>query len=214
MRWDDARDVLIEGDNLQVLKLLKNGYTGAFKLIYIDPPYNTGDTFTYNDDFSVPEAEYLRATGQVDEQGATTSTLETKGREHAPWLTMMFPRLVAARHLLRKDGVFLASIDNNEVHHLRLLLDAVFGAGTPVDMMTWQGGPKGDAKLTAGGQDYILVYAKNRQQLKDMDIRWRERKAGLEAVLCQGKGAARKTPNRLRCGQGGAARVVQEFARR
>ncbi len=78
MRWDDARDVLIEGDNLQVLKLLKNGYTGAFKLIYIDPPYNTGDTFTYNDDFSVPEAEYLRATGQVDEQGATTSKKETK----------------------------------------------------------------------------------------------------------------------------------------
>jgi adenine-specific DNA-methyltransferase len=187
VRWDDARDVLIEGDNLQVLKLLKNGYTGAFKLIYIDPPYNTGDTFTYNDDFSVPEAEYLRATGQVDEQGATTSKKETKGRKHAPWLTMMFPRLVAARHLLRKDGVFLASIDNNEVHHLRLLLDAVFGAENFVDMMTWQGGRKGDAKLTAGGQDYILVYAKNRQQLKDMDIRWRERKSGLEAVYAKEK---------------------------
>ncbi|WP_449429006.1 site-specific DNA-methyltransferase [Rhodanobacter umsongensis] len=187
VRWEDARDVLIEGDNLQVLKLLKNGYTGAFKLIYIDPPYNTGDTFTYNDDFSVPEAEYLRATGQLDDQGATTSKKETKGRKHAPWLTMMFPRLVAARHLLRKDGVFLASIDNNEVHHLRLLLDAVFGAENFVDMMTWQGGRKGDAKLTAGGQDYILVYAKNRQQLKDLDIRWRERKTGLEAVYAKEK---------------------------
>jgi len=187
VHWDDARDVLIEGDNLQVLKLLKNGYGGAFKLIYIDPPYNTGDTFTYNDDFSVPEAEYLRATGQVDDQGATTSKKETKGRKHAPWLTMMFPRLVVARHLLRKDGVFLASVDNNEVHHLRLLLDAVFGAENFVDMMTWQGGRKGDAKLTAGGQDYILVYAKNRQKLKDLDIRWRERKTGLEAVYAKEK---------------------------
>lgn len=185
VHWDDTRDVLIEGDNLQVLKLLKNGYAGAFKLIYIDPPYNTGDTFTYNDDFSVPEAEYLRATGQVDEQGATTSKKETKGRKHAPWLTMMFPRLVAARHLLRKDGVFLASIDNNEVHHLRLLLDAVFGAENFVDMLTWQGGRKGDAKLTAGGQDYILVYAKSRQELKDLDVRWRERKTGLESVYAK-----------------------------
>ncbi|WP_083537780.1 site-specific DNA-methyltransferase [Pseudoxanthomonas mexicana] len=185
VNWDTAKDVLIEGDNLQVLKLLKNGYTGAFKLIYIDPPYNTGDTFTYNDDFAAKEADYLRDTGQADEQGATTSKKETKGRKHAPWLTMMFPRLVAARHLLRKDGVFLASIDNNEVHHLRLLLDAVFGAENFVDMMTWQGGRKGDAKLTAGGQDYVLIYAKNRKQLKNLDVRWRERKTGLEPVYAK-----------------------------
>lgn len=97
VNWDTARDVLIEGDNLQVLKLLKNGYAGQVKLIYIDPPYNTGETFTYNDDFSVKEAEYLTTTGQVDEQGLpTTSKKETKGRKHAPWLNMMFPRLVLA----------------------------------------------------------------------------------------------------------------------
>lgn len=185
VNWDTAKDVLIEGDNLQVLKLLKNGYTGAFKLIYIDPPYNTGDTFTYNDDFAAKEADYLRDTGQADEQGATTSKKETKGRKHAPWLTMMFPRLVAARHLLRKDGVFLASIDNNEVHHLRLLLDAVFGAENFVDMMTWRGARKGDAKLTGGGQDYILVYARDRAHMKAEDIRWRERKEGLEPVYEQ-----------------------------
>lgn len=187
VHWDDARDVLIEGDNLQVLKLLKNGYGGAFKLAYIDPPYNTGDTFTYNDDFSVPEAEYLRTTGQVDDQGATTSKKETKGRKHAPWLTMMFPRLVVARHLLRKDGVFLASIDNNEVHHLRLLLDAVFGAENFVDMMTWRGARKGDAKLTGGGHDYILVYARNKSYLAENDIRWREKKEGLEPVYAKVK---------------------------
>lgn len=185
VRWAEARDVLIEGDNLQVLKLLKNGYAGRAKLIYIDPPYNTGDTFTYNDDFSVSETEYLRATGQVDAQGATVARKEVKGRKHAPWLTMMFPRLVAARALLRRDGVFLASIDNNEVHHLRLLLDAVFGAENFVDMMTWQGGRKGDAKLTAGGQDYILIYARDRAKLREDNVRWRERKTGLEDVYAK-----------------------------
>jgi len=184
--WDGARDVLIEGDNLQVLKILKNGYKGSVKLIYLDPPYNTGDSFTYNDDFAVPEGEYLRATGQVDEQGnAMTSRLETSGRKHDPWLTMMFSRLSIARHLLRRDGVFLASIDNNEVHHLRLLLDAVFGAENFVDMMTWRGARKGDAKLTGGGQDYILVYARDRAYLKANDTRWRERKEGLESIYAK-----------------------------
>ncbi|ELS55207.1 hypothetical protein STVIR_3908 [Streptomyces viridochromogenes Tue57] len=184
--WEGARDVLVEGDNLQVLKLLKNGYSRAVKLIYIDPPYNTGDTFTYIDDFAVPESQYLADTGQVDEQGnATTSRIETGGRKHAPWLTMMFPRLVLARHLLRRDGVILVSIDNNEVHHLRLLLDAVFGAENFVDMMTWRGARKGDAKLTGAGQDYILVYARDRSFLKANDVRWRERKEGLEPIYAK-----------------------------
>lgn len=183
LNWADARDVLIEGDNLQVLKLLKSGYSGQVKLIYIDPPYNTGESFTYNDDFSVPESEYLSATGQVDEQGnATTSKIENVGRKHAPWLSFMFPRLAVARHLLRRDGVILLSIDNNEVHHLRLLLDAVFGADNFVDMMTWQGGRKNDAKLTGGGQDYILIYARDKSHLVAKNIKWRERKTGLDPV--------------------------------
>jgi adenine-specific DNA-methyltransferase len=186
VNWNEAGNVLIEGDNLQVLKLLKNGYAGAVKLIYIDPPYNTGDSFTYNDDFSIPEAEYLLATGQVDEQGqATTAKKEKGGRKHAPWLTMMSSRLSAARHLLRRDGVFLASIDNNEVHHLRLLLDAVFGAENFVDMVTWRGARKGDAKLMGGGQDYILIYARDLAHLRENNIRWRERKDGLEPIYEQ-----------------------------
>jgi|RifCSPhighO2_12_1023870.scaffolds.fasta_scaffold03565_5 adenine-specific DNA-methyltransferase len=186
VNWNDAGNVLIEGDNLQVLKLLKNGYSGAVKLIYIDPPYNTGDSFTYNDDFSVPETEYLVATGQVDEQGqATTAKKEKGGRKHAPWLTMMSSRLAISRHLLRRDGVFLASIDNNEVHHLRLLLDAVFGAENFVDMVTWRGARKGDAKLMGGGQDYILMYARDREFLRENNVRWRERKEGLEPIYDQ-----------------------------
>lgn len=186
VNWDEAGDVLIEGDNLQVLKLLKNGYAGAVKLIYIDPPYNTGDSFTYNDDFSVSEHDYLVATGQVDEQGqATTAKKERGGRKHAPWLTMMSARLAVARHLLRRDGVFLASIDNNEVHHLRLLLDAVFGAENFIDTITWQGGRKNDSRFTALGQDYILAYAKDVSYLKALDIRWEERKTGLEPVYAK-----------------------------
>lgn len=186
LHWPEARDVLIEGDNLQVLKLLKNGYSRSVKLIYIDPPYNTGDTFTYKDDFSVSERQYHEDTGQVDEQGnAMTSRLESGGRKHAPWLTMMFPRLALARHLLRRDGVILVSIDNNEVHHLRLLLDAVFGAENFVDMMTWRGARKGDAKLTGGGQDYVLVYARDRSFLRSTDVRWRERKEGLDPIYAK-----------------------------
>jgi len=186
VNWDIAHDVLIEGDNLQVLKLLRNPYRAKAKLIYIDPPYNTGETFTYNDDFSVPETEYLSLTGQVDDQGnVTTSRTESGGRKHSPWLTMMFPRLSIARHLLRRDGVILISIDNNEVHHLRLLLDAVFGAANFVDMMTWRGARKGDGKLTAGGQDYIIVYARDLAHLKANDTRWRERKPGLEKIYAK-----------------------------
>lgn len=186
LHWKDARDTLIEGDNLQVLKLLKNGYAGQVKLIYIDPPYNTGETFTYNDTFAVPESKYLHETGQVDEHGnATTSRIETKGRKHAPWLTMMFPRLTLARHLLRRDGVIMLSIDNNEVHHLRILLDAVFGPENFIDMMTWQGGRKNDAKMTGGGQDYVLIYARDKQHLTANDVKWRERKTGLEDVYAR-----------------------------
>ncbi|MFK0071897.1 DNA methyltransferase [Arthrobacter woluwensis] len=181
--WSDARDVLLEGDNLQVLKLLKNGYSRAVKLIYIDPPYNTGDTFTYNDAFAVPEHQYLEETGQVDELGnATTSRIEAGGRKHAPWLTMMFPRLTLARHLLRRDGVILVSIDDNEVHHLRLLLDAVFGAENFIGNFVWNGGRKNDARQISVGHDYVIAYARDHAYLRDQDARWRERKSGLDEI--------------------------------
>jgi adenine-specific DNA-methyltransferase len=186
LNWNETRDVLIEGDNLQVLKILQAGYAGSAKLIYIDPPYNTGESFTYNDSYAVPESEYLAATGQVDQAGnATTSKVETAGRKHAPWLSMIFPRLVLARSLLRRDGAIFISIDNNELHHLRLLLDAVFGADNFVDCLTWRGARKGDGKLTAGGQDYILVYARDRSFLQANDVRWRERKSGLEEIYAK-----------------------------
>ncbi|RPF21502.1 site-specific DNA-methyltransferase [Myceligenerans xiligouense] len=186
LHWPSARNILIEGDNLQVLKLLKNGYSRAVKLIYIDPPYNTGDTFTYNDDFAVPERRYLVETGQVDDQGnATTSRVETGGRKHAPWLTMMFPRLTLARHLLRRDGVILASIDDNEAHHLRLLLDAVFGPENFVGNFTWNGGRKNDARQISVGHDYVVAYARDHAYLREQDARWRERKSGLDEIYAK-----------------------------
>jgi adenine-specific DNA-methyltransferase len=186
LNWDDARDVLIEGDNLQVLKLLKSGYNGQTKLIYIDPPYNTGETFTYNDDFAIPESEYLTATGQLDDQGnATTSKIENAGRKHAPWLTMMFPRLAVARHLLRRDGVILLSIDDNEMHHLRLLLDAVFGAENFIGNFVWNGGRKNDARRISVGHDYVIAYARDLTYLKNQDSRWRERKNGLDEIYAK-----------------------------
>lgn len=184
--WSDVQDVLIEGDNLQVLKLLKNGYSRAVKLIYIDPPYNTGDNFTYNDEFAVPERQYLEQTGQVDEHGnATTSRIETGGRKHAPWLTMMFPRLALARHLLRRDGVALVSIDDNEVHHLRLLLDAVFGAENFVGTFIWNGGRKNDARQISTGHDYVMAYARDYSYLREKNLRWRERKSGLDEIYAK-----------------------------
>lgn len=186
LHWRNAEDVLIEGDNLQVLKLLKNGYSRAMKLIYIDPPYNTGDTFTYNDDFAVPERQYLEGTGQFDDQGnATTSRIESGGRKHSPWLTMMFSRLALSRHLLRRDGVILVSIDDNEVHHLRLLLDAVFGAENFIGNFVWNGGRKNDAKQVSVSHDYVLAYARDHTYLREQDARWREKKSGLDDIYAK-----------------------------
>lgn len=186
VNWDITRDILIEGDNLQVLKILKAGYSGSAKLIYMDPPYNTGDTFTYHDDYGVPEPQYLRTTGQINQpDNVTTSMLESAGGKHNPWLTMMFPRLAAARHLLRRDGVILISIDDNEVHHLRLLLDTVFGAANFVGSFVWNAERSGEASLIAKVHDYMIVYARDLQFLKDGDTRWRVRKSGLDETYAK-----------------------------
>lgn len=186
VNWDVTRDILIEGDNLQVLKILKAGYGGSAKLIYMDPPYNTGDTFIYHDDYGVPEPHHLRTTSQIDELAtAATSNGGSAGRKHAPWLSMMFPRLAAARHLLRRDGVILISIDDNEVHHLRLLLDTVFGAENFVGSFVWNAERSNENRLISVAHDYIVVYARDLQFLADEDIRWRVRKSGLDEIYAK-----------------------------
>jgi adenine-specific DNA-methyltransferase len=161
INWDKAENAFIEGDNLEVLKLLQNAYNDKVKLIYIDPPYNTGNDFVYNDDFSDPLQHYLEVTGQLDGEGnRLVANAETAGRKHSNWLTMMYPRLVLARNLLTQDGAIFVSIDDNEVGNLRLLLDEIFGAENFVACITWHKtySTRNDAQEFSKSHEYLMVY--------------------------------------------------------
>ncbi len=162
--FEAAQHVLIEGDNLEVLKLLYRSYFGRVKMIYIDPPYNTGNEFIYPDDFADPLDNYLRVTGQKNGNGDyQTSKIEKNGRIHSNWLSMMYPRLAIARQLLRDDGVIFVSIDDHEVHNLRSLLNEVFGEENFVATLIWQKvfAPKNTARHFSEDHDYVVVYARN-----------------------------------------------------
>lgn len=181
--FDSSNHVIIEGDNLEVLRLLQRGYNDQVKMIYIDPPYNTGGDFIYPDNFREGLAAYLEFTKQVDEGGhRLSSNTDSSGRYHSAWLSMMYPRLVLARNLLRQDGFIFVSIDDHEMHNLRLVLNEVFGEENFVATMVWQGGRKNDARLVSSGHDYILIYARNLGLLKDEDTRWEEKKVGVAEV--------------------------------
>ncbi len=165
----DASSIVIEGDNLEVLKLLQKPYAGSVKIIYIDPPYNTGNDFVYPDDFEDGVANYLALTGQADEEGRKLSTnAEAAGRFHTRWLNMMYPRLRLARDLLRDDGVLCISIDGNEVAHLRLLLEEIFGANNFVATIVWVSNLKG-RQIAGGGpagtHEYVLCVARDADAL-------------------------------------------------
>ncbi|MGB3203860.1 MAG: site-specific DNA-methyltransferase, partial [Crinalium sp.] len=137
--FDTTQNLFIEGDNLEVLKLLRKSYDKQVKLIYIDPPYNTGNDFIYPDNYTDPLDNYLQVTGQKDSEGnLQTSNPETSGRYHSAWLSMMYPRLFLARQLLREDGVIFVSIDDREVYNLRLLMNEVFGEENFVACICWQ----------------------------------------------------------------------------
>ncbi len=137
--FDSTRNVVIEGDNLEVLKLLQNSYYGKVKMIYIDPPYNTGNDFIYPDRYAEGLTDYLRYSGQVNENGhRQTTNTDTSGRFHSKWLNMMYPRLFLARNLLRDNGVIFVSIDDGEVAYLRDLLDQIFGAENYLTTFVWQ----------------------------------------------------------------------------
>ena len=164
LNGETARDVVVEGDNLEVLKLLQRAYYGKVKMIYIDPPYNTGQEFIYPDNFREGLASYLRFTGQADESGRKLSTnAETSGRYHSNWLSMMYPRLALARNLLRSDGVMFVTIDDHEVHNLRLIMDEIFGPENFIASCVWQKvfSPKSSARHFSEDHDYVLVYARN-----------------------------------------------------
>ena len=163
VNFDDTNNIYIEGDNLEVLKLLQTAYYNKVKMIYIDPPYNTGNDFVYEDDFADPMVRYKEVTQQT-----TKSNPETMGRYHTNWLNMMYPRLRLAANLLRDDGVIFISIDDNEVANLRKLCDEVFGEENFVAQLIWERAysPKNDAKYISNSHDYVLMYVKHIDEFK------------------------------------------------
>ena len=164
--FDTTENLYIEGDNLEVLKLLQETYLGKIKMIYIDPPYNTGNDFVYEDDFAQSTEEYMANSGQYDEEGnRLVANTESNGRFHTDWLNMIYPRLKLAKDLLTEDGVIFISIDENEVENLRKMADEVFGSVNFVATIIWEKkyAPANDAKWLSDNHDYILLYAKQKE---------------------------------------------------
>ena len=165
--WDTTGNMFIDGDNLATLKILHKAYYGKVKMIYIDPPYNTGNDFIYNDDFKQTRRSYEAEAGITDDEGNVVRDdglrTNTGGHKHSNWLNMMYPRLFLARNLLRQDGVIFVSIDDNEVHNLRLMMNEIFGEENFVAQLIWERAfsPKNDAKFISNSHDYILMYARN-----------------------------------------------------
>jgi len=167
--FDNTQNIYIEGDNLDALKILKKSYEGKIKCIYIDPPYNTGNDYVYNDDFSEISEEYLKNTGIKNGEGETLSTnKETSGRFHSNWLTMMYPRLKIARDLLTNDGVIFISIDDNEQANLKKICDEIYGEENYIGEFIWEKhrAPKNDNKYITINHEYIFLYAKCKEYVK------------------------------------------------
>ncbi|MFJ3814426.1 site-specific DNA-methyltransferase [Streptomyces sp. NPDC090056] len=196
VNWDTTRNLVIEGDNLEILRLLRRGYTNKVDVIYIDPPYNTGNDFVYDDKRTTSQAEHETAAGQRDDRGALQAgegSARAQDRragasKHTAWLSMMYPRLLVAHHLLKETGVIIVAIDDTEHARLKLLMDRVFGAENFAANVVWQGSGRNDARFTSAGIDYMLIYAKSRSTLVQRDVRWTEKKEGGAEVTA----AARK----------------------
>lgn len=178
--WDNTQNIYIEGDNLEALKLLQKSYLGKVKMIYIDPPYNTGNDFVYHDDFKVGQNDYDEKAGYVDEEGnrlvsRTTSSAssslddafkkntDSNGRFHSDWCSMIYSRLMIARSLLTEDGVIFISIDENEIQNMRKLCDEIFGEQNFISQLGWQKvySPKNQARYFSNDYEFVLCYSKN-----------------------------------------------------
>lgn len=167
VNWDTTQNLYLEGDNLEILKILRSTYLNKIKIIYIDPPYNTGKDYIYKDDFKESVSEYLAATGQIDDEGNRLfQNKETNGRFHTDWLNMIYPRLKLARDLLSDDEVIFISIDDHEVHNLRKICDDIFGEENYIGIVSIINNLKGrsDSKFLAKSNDFSIVYAKNISQ--------------------------------------------------
>lgn len=181
--FDNTQNLYIEGDNLEVLKLLRENYLGKVKMIYIDPPYNTGKDFVYGDNFEKDKQNYIHNSDQYDEEGyQLVANTESNGRFHTDWLNMIYPRLKVAKDLLSEDGVIFVSIDDNEIENLRKICDNIYGESNFVAQIIWRGGRRALAKFISTSHEYMLVYAKNLNYCAENNILWLEKKKGLEAI--------------------------------
>lgn len=168
--WDNTENLYIEGDNLEVLKLLQESYLGKIKMIYIDPPYNTGSDFIYKDNFKIKKKEYEEALGEIDEDGnRMQKNTDSNGRFHSDWCSMIYSRLLLSRNLLRDDGVIFISIDDCEVENLKKICDEVFGVNNFIAQLIWQNkkGGGNDSKYIAVEHEYIISYARNKELLEE-----------------------------------------------
>lgn len=180
--WDGTGNILLKGDNLDALRLLRQNYFGQVKLIYIDPPYNTqSDAFIYRDDFSARQSEVLAQLGYSADSIDYVKNIYG-ARTHSGWLSFMYPRLLLAKDLLRDDGVIFISIDDNEQAQLKLLCDEVFGQENFISNLIWEKGRKNDAKFFSNGHEYMLAYAKSQEQLRSEMTIWREEKPGAREI--------------------------------
>lgn len=181
--FETTRNLFIEGDNLDALKLLQETYLNQVRLIYIDPPYNTGSDLVYQDDFQIDAESYLKKSNQKDEAGnRLTINTNANGSFHSDWLSMFYSRLKLSRMLLRDDGIILISIDDNEVINARKVCDEVFGASNFVASMIWEKGRKNDAKLVSAGHEYVLIFARSLAYLREVGTLWREEKPGAREI--------------------------------
>ena len=184
--WDTTENLYIEGDNLEVLKLLQESYLGKVKMIYIDPPYNTGNDFIYADDFMRSQEEENAQMGMYDEdENRLFKNFDTRGRFHSDWCSMIYSRLLLSRNLLTHDGVIFISIDENEVNTLKAICDEVFGASNFIAELIWSAGRKNDSKYISVSHEYILCYFKDALWVKEHKILWREKKQGLSDIYAE-----------------------------
>ena len=184
--WDTTENLYIEGDNLEVLKLLQESYLGKVKMIYIDPPYNTGNDFIYADDFMRSQEEENEQMGMYDEdENRLFKNTDTNGRFHSDWCSMIYSRLLLARNLLTDDGVIFISIDDNEQENLKKICNEVFGATNFLACLLWEKTRKNDARFFSSGHEYMLVFAKSTANLIDKNIYFREDKPGAAEIYAE-----------------------------
>jgi len=184
--FDTTQNLFIEGDNLDALKLLQETYLNKVKMIYIDPPYNTGNDFIYKDSFASEQIAHQVASGERTEEGARlVANPEGNGRFHSNWLTMIAPRIRLAKNMLAQDGAIFVSCDEGEHPRLRLAMDEIFGQSNFVADMVWAAGRKNDSRLVSVSHEYIVCYARDVEYLRGKQVTWRQRKKGLDEIYAQ-----------------------------